>query len=515
MKKTTTTITAKQIAIAVAAVCASLSMPAVANENKAMLDLMLKKGVITQKDYDEFMQANKDADENKAFKDSRIDKDVSKSITFIQKRANDGAVKPSGFGWVSGDGKSELNLTGRIHMDTRFFNNMVPGGSESDPDAVNTGNQMDFRRARLGFTGKFWNDFNYEMVWNGNAIGGSGSTANIDTGWLNYSAKKESQFRIGRFKQPFNLEDYGTSSNNIDFIERSYVNQINPGKKLGMMIHGVPSDGTAYAFSLFNQNDSQTTASGHFQIAGRFATDLGKAARWTDKFLHVGVAGTSGSYDSGTIGASEINHIRSEPRGMNAFRPTFTTTGNVQGEITKENRGLEFAYGQGALKLQAEYAEAIFNARDNTTSLDIVRGKYRMQYVALLYNLTGEQWYDSYKDGAFSSLKIKSNFDPSGSGIGAWQVGIRFSSYDATDLQPTGLGGTSTFADVGSNKGKTTTLGLTWFINPNSRIMLNHAITHFDQPITSRFLLGATGGTAGQIIGDRESVTTLRAQYNF
>ena len=41
MKKTTTTITAKQIAIAVAAVCASLSMPAVANENKAMLDLML------------------------------------------------------------------------------------------------------------------------------------------------------------------------------------------------------------------------------------------------------------------------------------------------------------------------------------------------------------------------------------------------------------------------------------------------------------------------------------------
>jgi phosphate-selective porin OprO/OprP len=200
---------------------------------------------------------------------------------------------------------------------------------------------------------------------------------------------------------------------------------------------------------------------------------------------------------------------------MNAFRPTFTTTGNVQGEITKENRGFELAYGQGALKLQAEYAEAIFNARDNNASLDIVRGKYRMQYVALVYNLTGEQWYDSYKDGAFSSLKIKSNFDPSGSGIGAWQIGIRFSSYDATDLQPTGLGGTSTFADVGSNKGKTTTLGLTWFINPNSRIMLNHAMTHFDQPITSRFLLGASGGTAGQIIGDRESVTTLRAQYNF
>jgi ABC-type sugar transport system substrate-binding protein len=76
---------AKRIAIAVAAVCASLSMPAAANENKAMLDLMLKKGVITQKDYNDFMEANKEADENKAFKDFRTDKDVSTSIKDIQK----------------------------------------------------------------------------------------------------------------------------------------------------------------------------------------------------------------------------------------------------------------------------------------------------------------------------------------------------------------------------------------------------------------------------------------------
>ena len=504
MKKTTTTITAKQIAIAVAAVCASLSMPAVANENKAMLDLMLKKGVITQKDYDEFMQANKDADENKAFKDSRIDKDVSKSITFIQKRANDGAVKPSGFGWVSGDGKSELNLTGRMHIDTRFFNSMIPDDQRSDSDGANSGNQMDFRRARIGFTGKLWNDFNYEMVWNAVASGGN----SIDTSWLNYSAKKEAQFRIGKFKQPFNLEDYATSSNNIDFIERSYVNVINPGKRTGMMLHGVPSDGTAYAVSLFQQNDVNTSASGHFQVAGRFATDLGKAARWTDKFLHLGVAGTYGSHD-GTTGNSAIQDIRTEHRGMNAFTPTFAAGAALRGEITKELRGAEFAYGQGAFKVQAEMAEADFNARNLSDQRDVVRGKYRMHYVAFVYNLTGENWYDSYKDGAFSSIKIKSNYDASGSGIGAWQIGLRFSDYDATDLQNTGLGGTATLTN-GSNKGKTTTLGLTWFLNPNSRVMLNHSMTTFDQPITAAYL--AIGGAG---VGDRESVTTLRAQYNF
>ncbi len=516
MKKTTTTITAKQIAIAVAAVCASLSMPAAANENKAMLDLMLKKGVITQKDYDEFMQANKDADENKAFKDSRIDKDVSKSITFIQKRANDGAVKPSGFGWVSGDGKSELNLTGRLHFDTRLFSTTYAGTERSDASLANSGDQFSFRRGRLGFNGKLWNDFNYEMVWNAVGV----ETNNIDTAWLNYSAKKEAQFRFGRFKQPFNLEDYGTSSNNIDFPERSYVNQIGPGKRAGMMVHGVPSDGTAYGFSVFQQTDAVGSGSGHMQFAGRLATDLGKAARWTDKALHVGVAGTMGSYDVDNSGTAAVQAIRSEHRGVNAFNPTFTTNttaavGNTTllGEITKQLRGAEIAYLQGPLKLQAEFAEARYNGRDNTTNLDDITGKIRTQYVAVVYNLTGESWYDSYKDGAFGAIKIKSNFDPSGSGIGAWQVGLRLSSYDGSDLRcpvaaQCNLGGNL----QGSNKGETTTLGLTWFINPNSRVMLAHAITRFDQPLRGQFV-GIRGNA--DIITDRESVTTLRVQYNF
>ncbi|MFM8464047.1 MAG: hypothetical protein ACKOA0_08090, partial [Burkholderiaceae bacterium] len=141
MKKTTTPLVAKRIAIAVAAVCASLSLPAAANDNKALLDLMLKKGVITQKDYDEFLEANKEADENNAFKDSRIDKDVSTSIKFIQKRANDGAVKPSSFGLVSGDGKSEINLTGRMHFDFRNFDGGFATGQSSDSSASGFGDQ--------------------------------------------------------------------------------------------------------------------------------------------------------------------------------------------------------------------------------------------------------------------------------------------------------------------------------------------------------------------------------------
>ena len=519
MKKTTTTITAKRIAIAVAAVCASLSMPAVANDNKAMLDLMLKKGVITQKDYDEFMEANKEADENKAFKDSRIDKDVSKSITFIQKRANDGAVKPSGFGYVSGDGKSEINLTGRMHMDARLFDSPFSSAAPNDADARNYGNQFDIRRARIGVTGKFLNDFNFEMVWNAVSAAENASTtsSNLDTAWINYGAKKEAQVRVGRYKQPFSLEDYSTSSNNIDFIERSYVNNLMPGKKPGIMLHGIPSDGTAYAISVFQDSHNQASGSGNLQVAGRFATDLGKMAKWTDKFLHVGVAGTSGRYDSANsatttaAGTSDLfPTIRSEHRGVNAFNARFATpsaSSVLVSTVSKNTLGAELAYGEGPLKLQAEYGVANYNGRDNNDGRSEMSGNLIAGYVSAVYNLTGENWYDSYKDGAFSSVKIKNNFDPSGSGMGAWQVGLRLSMYDASDIKSL-VGYTSGIR--GSDKGTTTTLGLTWFINPNARMMLNYSMTKFEDQLTSSFLSVGSGN-----LGNTEKVATLRAQYNF
>jgi phosphate-selective porin OprO/OprP len=484
-----------------------------------MLDLMLKKGVITQKDYDEFMEANKEADENKAFKDSRIDKDVSKSMTFILKRAPDGAVKPSGFGFVSGDGKSEINLTGRMHMDGRIFDSPFSSASPNDPDARNYGNQFDIRRARIGVTGKFLNDFNFEMVWNAVSAAENASTtsSNLDTAWINYSARRDAQVRVGRYKQPFSLEDYSTSSNNIDFIERSYVNNLMPGKKPGIMLHGIPSDGTAYAISVFQDSHNQASGSGNLQVAGRYATDLGKMAKWTDKFLHVGVAGTSGKYDSAVSGTAAPFYsdlfptIRSEHRGVNAFTSRMDISATtLLSTVSKTTIGGEVAYGDGPLKLQAEYAAANYSGRDNNQGRAEMSGNLLVGYVSAVYNLTGENWYDSYKDGAFSSIKIKNNFDPSGSGMGAWQVGLRLSMYDASDIQQLVSGCTAANCLRGSDRGTTTTLGLTWFINPNARMMLNYSMTKFEDQLAGSYLSVGSGN-----LGNTEKVATLRAQYNF
>jgi phosphate-selective porin len=87
--------------------------------------------------------------------------------------------------------------------------------------------------------------------------------------------------------------------------------------------------------------------------------------------------------------------------------------------------------------------------------------------------------------------------------MGAWQVGLRYSIYDTNDL----TGATVTAATT-SRSGSTLTAGLTWFINPNSRVMLNHSITNFDRAFAAPNILGAGSHNS-------ESMTTIRAQYNF
>ena len=520
-------IAAKRLAVAVAAVCATLAAPAFADDDvKVLLELMLKKGVITQQDYDQFMKDNADKAENKEFKNKRLDSDVTKSVTFMQKRATDGAVRENGLGLTSADGQHTINLTGRVHFDGRAINSNFAEGDTLDKDSGTLGNNFEVRRARIGINGKLFKDFGYELVTN--AVG---SNANlIDTAFITYGFNPKAQVRVGRFKQGFSLEEL-TSSNNIDFMERSYVNQFIPGKQLGAMLFGVPSIGTTYSASVFQNGFSNNTSEGGGEGAMRLTGNFAEMAGNKDTVMHVGFAGTAGSFDAIPTSSSSGGNstdlnllaLRSEARGMsNIFRirqageslGTTTVSGVTSNNIgysapspsgTKVNKnlyGIEFVAAWDALKVQGEMAQVKLQAIDyQGTSL---KGSVDASYIQVVYNITGEKWADSYKDGSFGALKIKSNFDYSGSGTGAWQVGLRFSQYDGTDL----YNATASGKRAGSEKGNTTTLGLTWFLNPNARIMLNYSQSIFDRPFQAIDV--NTGAT-----DDQERVIALRTQLNF
>jgi phosphate-selective porin OprO and OprP len=553
MKKTTTTITAKRIAIAVAAVCASLSMPAVANENKAMLDLMLKKGVITQKDYDQFMEANKEADENKAFKESRTDQDVSKSIKDIQKRQNDGSVKENGFGFKSKDGNSELNITGRLHFDTRYLQG--DWGDYTDRDSGSMADRFNVRRARIGATGIFNKNINYEVVTNL-----VGSNANLlDTAWANYNFRPEAQIRVGRFKQPYGLETLN-SSNNISFMERSYQDQIAPGKQLGAMFHGELPNSMTYAASMYQTGFDQLSSSGGLEFAGRTSLNLAKvlAGVGDDVLIHVGLAATVGDFKVLPTTSSQSGSTSETKGAFLAFNDEFGGLRNVYrnrifgtspctssgataacsdrvfsapaaetANVKQSRAGLETVLAKGPWKLQAEYSyvdlTATSKAGATANYTASASGNAKIYYVEVMYNLTGENWAPAYRSGLVGAIRPTSNFDFSTmTGTGAWQMGLRYSAYDASSFgantstsggsRTLTSGGNSMNEIEGSPGGNTITLGLNWLMNPNARIMFNLARTGYDYSFTP-VDIGTTGNSAQR--GDASYAAMIRSQFNF
>ena len=496
-------IAAKRIAVAVAAVCATMSAPAFAADAKSLLDLMLKKGVITQAEYDDYLKS--DAYENQQFKDKRIDDDVSKTVKYVQKREKDGSVTSNGIGIASADGNFTANLTGRVHMDARTFKSEFTEGKEYLTAGVKGGDAFELRRARLGFAGTIYKDSDYLLLMN---MTGS-NTNNVEEAWINHRFSPAVQFRAGRFKQPFNMEEYATSSNNLDFMQRSYVNALAPAKQIGFMLHGVPMNGTTYAASMYQNSFDQISAIGSFEYAGRITANISELNSIKDTVMHIGMAATSGQYEvAGATAGATLLTIRDENRGLDVFK--WTENAGASGgtnKVSKKNLGVEVAGAYGPFKLQYEMSEARFDDVDtNTTSTAEGSGKIKTQYLAAVYNITGENWADTYKNGGFGGTKPKSNFSLSGGGTGAWQIGLRYSTYDASDLQLVNATSASGASASIAPKGNTTTIGLNWMLNPNARFMLNYAVTRFDANFTP-----VSGGNAG----DMERVISLRTQFNF
>jgi phosphate-selective porin OprO/OprP len=127
------------------------------------------------------------------------------------------------------DGKNSLTINGRVHFDSRHYD------YDEDYNGVSSGtgaDTFDIRRARIGVKARFLDYYEGEVVYNAAPSGGS----NLDVAYLNIAWWKPAQIRVGQFKMPFSMEQL-TSSNNIDFVERSFVDSLIPAKEIGAMLH--------------------------------------------------------------------------------------------------------------------------------------------------------------------------------------------------------------------------------------------------------------------------------------
>jgi phosphate-selective porin OprO/OprP len=442
----------------------------------------------------------------------------------------------------------EAKVTGRVQFDARNISNSY--NVIADRDSASVGDTFEVRRARIGVAGTINKDISYEVV--GNGVGSS--TNWVDTAYGNYGFNKKAQVRVGRFKQPFSLEEQ-TSSNNIDFMERSYGNAMVPGKRLGVMLHGAPIKGLTYAASIYQDGFNELTnqsSLGTKQVA-RLTLNLAEMNDIKDSVLHIGAGYTGG--DSSVVPVNSGNtqsaadtttratlvSLRSENRGQaNVYRaqiggdtlrsvaasgqlPGYNVSANNAVNINQKLRGIELAGARGPFKFQMETFNSKYDANgtvQNLTTLATSNSTAGVQvktdYMEFMYNITGESWADAYKGGAFGGIKPKTNFMTDyggvvGNGTGAWQAGYRTSKYAASDFTSVGTGG----RQQNTATARTNTYALNWVMNSNARVMFNYAETKFGHNI---ILLDANSSTSGAYTGgatDTERVISVRSQFNF
>ncbi len=468
---------------------------AMADSTDDIVNALIAKGVLTEEEGALLMKGR--AGEKEAADE--------KKKTAVSAKFKDG------LSFESGDGSFKASINGRVHADYRFFDyndsdsnaTLVTGNSIANTNGV--ADTFDIRRARLGFKVSF------KDYYEGEVVADLGNTTTLDVGYLNVAWWKPVQFRFGQFKMPMNLEEL-TSSNNIDFMERSFVNQLAPQKEIGVMVHGTPFTGVTYALAGSNGNaknaETDIREDGK-DVIGRVTANFAEIMGNKDMVLHAGVSYSQGDLPQGTVGVAG----RTEARGATFFRAPVLAN-NPFKSIDRSRVGLEGVVAYNQFKLQAEWLKQNNDFETNTRSYDLDTQNW---YAEALWAITGEKYADIYKNGAFGGIKPLKDFNPTDFSGGAWELGLRFSKFDASDYNTVGIGqGVGADASVttkaaGFAEAKSYVAGIKFLPTANTRFMLNYVKTDFENVIG-----GATGGViVNNKRVDDEKALIMRAQWMF
>jgi len=453
---------------------------AMADSTDDILNALIAKGVLTEEE-GALLQKGRTGEKEAAEK----------------KKASD--IKASfkdGIKWESGDKANSMSVNGRIQLDYRDHD-----WGSTEANNVNAADTFDVRRAYLGAKGRFAKYYDWEVTADFSQVSGSSAGYTpLDVAYMNIHWWDQVQFQFGQFKMPFSLEER-TSSRFIDFQERSFVNNssLTPGKERGAMIHGTPFKGFNYALAFStgqgkNTNEVDTREDSKDTI---FHVDANIAEMMDIKnsVIHVGA-----SYANGDLAAAEPGKQKTEGRGVEFFAAN-EVFGGVSMERTRQ--GFETAIAYGPVKFQGEYNKTNFDGKTTAgVNYDTDMSAY---YAEVLWLVTGENYADSYKKGKFDRIKPKNDFDPEfKNGLGAFEIGARYSNFDASDFKLTNTAGTGKLKANYTNGADSWTLGLKWLPTANSRFLVNYVKTDFDTPVTY----------AGKTEKSDKTIM-LRAQYDF
>ena len=329
----------------------------------------------------------------------------------------------------------QFKIGGRIMLDFAFFDEDASVGDIEDA--------TEFRRARLYFAGLIYNNVDFKAQYDF-----AGGDADFKDVYIGYKGVELGHIKVGHFKEAFSLEEL-TSSKYITFMERSLpIEAFAPSRNTGIGINSTAlDDKLTWAVGLFRETDGFGEGEGSdWNVTGRIT---GLPVQSEEMLLHVGLAL---SYKN----TSEVQY-RSRPESHLAPR-VVDTDGFTADNVSLV--GLESALVCGPFSLQGEY---ILSSPDMAAG--VADPDFSGYYLCASYFLTGEQRKYKASSGTFSRVKPNENV---GVGPGAWEVGARYSSLDLTD------------AGIAGGEIDDITLGVNWYLNPNTRVMLNYVMADAD-----------------------------------
>ncbi|MDY7396508.1 porin [Aureibaculum sp. 2210JD6-5] len=368
---------------------------------------------------------------------------ISFSVFAQEKEGNPFNFKwDNGFKVNSADENFEFKFGGRIMLDHAFF---------SQNEALNdvygkllTTSATEIRRARFFLSGVVYKNIEFKLD-----LGFEGGEVAFKDAYLGIKdIPVLGTIRIGNVKEPLRLEML-TSSKYITFLERSLLSDFSPTRNNGILaMNEFLEDRIGVQVGLFrNAGDdgNDIMANDGYVFTSRIS---GLPLKNRKQLLHLGLG-----YSFRKPNSTNSYRISSRPEA-HLSNKKYIDTELIENVNNLNMLNFETAFVTGPLSLQAEYLITDLKADENYN--------FSSYYGQVSYFLTGEQKKYKSSYSGFDRVKPKQNFMGKDGGAGAWEIALRYSNSDLNSK------------DIFGGEQSDITLGINWYLNPVTKIALNH-----------------------------------------
>ncbi len=374
--------------------------------------------------------------------------------------STDGGIEVSTY-----DGSAWFRLGGRVLVDGGFY----------AEDEVTLGDGTELRRATIDLEGGVARSWGFEL-----SADFADATADVKDAALSYLGFGATTITIGQQKIPFSLNEL-TSSKHITFLEPGLLNELVPGRRVGIAAKHERSCWTAAAGVYGEAFDDNADDEGNegWSVAGRATY----APIHDDRHaVHFGAHAALVTPDS----EQEVKYNARPESHVTDIK--YLDTGKIKRVEDTLTWGLDSAVVMGPFSLQVEYAVATVSQElEEEEKGSTEEYEFSGWYAFASWFVTGESRDYDVGKGAFGSVK------PYGD-RGALELSARYSTLDLND------------GDIEGGEETNITLGASWYANKNVRITANYIIVDNDE------YADADGDIAGD---DDPHIFGLRCQLIF